>query len=172
MSRTVSPQSAARSTELDPAPLLPLSPEAAAAGEPPRCPEEVVQRVFTAAGEVEVAEWAMDRALDEAAGSDDEIGVGFDVAPVDGTLETARWALDQATSALHAQIRAASRVGVPVAVLAEASALEAHELAAVLAAADAATSPAATSPAAAPPTTMSPATTATATPPVALPAAG
>ncbi len=137
MSKSVSPQSAARSTDLDPTPLLPLSPEApAAAGQPPCCHEELVQSVFTAAGEVETAEWALDRALDEAAGSDDEIGVGFDVAPVDGTLETARWALDQATSVLHAQIRAASRAGVPVAVLAEASALGAHELAAVLDAAD------------------------------------
>ncbi|MUN64233.1 hypothetical protein GMA12_13990 [Kocuria sediminis] len=144
MSKAVSPQSAARSTDLDPTPLLPLSPEApAAAGEPPRCHEELLQCVFTAAGEVETAEWALDRALDEAADSDDEIGVGFDVAPVDGTLETARWALDQATSVLHTQIRAASRAGVPVAVLAEASALSAHELAAVLDAAGAATSPAA-----------------------------
>lgn len=137
MSKAVSPQPTTRSTDLPPAPLLPLSPDLSGdagdlAGDPRFRHAELVQRVFTAAGEVEAAEWALDQALDDAAASDDEIGVGFDVAPLDGTLETARWALDQATSALHAQLRAAARHGVPPAVLAEASALDACALRAVL----------------------------------------
>lgn len=137
MSKAVFPQSTTRSADLAHTPLLPLSPEVPTgagglAGDPRFRRAELVRRVFTAAGEVEAAEWALDQALDDAAVSDDEIGVGMDVAPVDGTLETARWALDQATSALHAEIRAASRHGVPLAVLAEASALEACELRAVL----------------------------------------
>ncbi|MEX5271719.1 hypothetical protein [Kocuria sabuli] len=137
MSKAVFPQSTAWSTDLARIPLLPLSPEApvdagSLAGDPRFHRAELVRRVFTAAGEVESAEWALDQALDDAAVSDDEIGVGLDIAPVDGTLETARWALDQATSALHAEIRAASRRGVPLAVLAEVSALEVQELRAVL----------------------------------------
>lgn len=137
MSKAVFPQSATRSTDLARTPLLPLSPEAPVdagdlAGDPRFHHAELVRRVFTAAGEVEAAEWALDQALDDAAASDDEIGVGLDVAPVDGTLETARWALDQATSTLHAEILAASRCGVPLEVLAEASALEICVLRAVL----------------------------------------
>lgn len=137
MSKAVFPQSTTRWTDLAHTPLLPLSPGAPAdagslAGDPRFHHAELVRRVFTAAGEVEAAEWALDQALDDAAVSDDEIGVGLDIAPVDGTLETARWALDQATSALHAEIRAASRHGVPFAVLAEVSALEACELRAAL----------------------------------------
>lgn len=148
MSKAVFPQSTARSTDLVRAPLLLLSPEAPAdagslAGDPRFHHAELARRVFTAAGEVESAEWALDQALDDAAVSDDEIGVGLDIAPVDGALETARWALDQATSALHAEIRAASRHGVPLAVLAEVSALEVRELRAVLDVADTTALPAA-----------------------------
>ncbi len=148
MSKAVFPQSTTRSADRAHTPLLPLSPEVPAdggglAGDPRFHHAELVRRVFTAAGEVEAAEWALDQALDDAAVSDDEIGVGMDIAPVDGTLETARWALDQATSALHAEIRAASRHGVPLAVLAEVSALEVRELHAVLDVPDATALPAA-----------------------------
>lgn len=96
------------------------------------------QRVFTAAGEVEAAEWVLDGTLADAGASDGEIGVGLDVAPVDGALESARWALDQAVDALHAEIAAAARRGVPVPLLAEASGLDAEELGSVLDAAGAA----------------------------------
>lgn len=94
------------------------------------------RRVFTAAGEVEAAEWALDRTLADA--SDSEIGVGLDVEPVDGALESARWALDQAVDALHTEIAAAARHGVPVPLLAEASGLGAEEVHSVLGAVGAA----------------------------------
>lgn len=89
---------------------------------------DLIQRVLVAAGEVEEAEWALDQVLDAAATSDEEIGLGFDVAPVDGALESARWALDQAAAALHAELRAAANSGVPLTDLAEASGLQASAL--------------------------------------------
>ncbi len=95
-------------------------------------PTDLIQRVLVAAGEVEEAEWALDQVLDTAATSDEEIGLGFDIAPVDGALESARWALDQAVAALHAELRAAAESGVPLSDLAEASGLQASALRTVL----------------------------------------
>ena len=89
---------------------------------------DLIQRVLVAAGEVEEAEWALDQVLDAAATSDEEIGLGFDVAPVDGALESARWALDQAVAALHAELRAAADSGIPLTDLVEASGLQASAL--------------------------------------------
>jgi hypothetical protein len=79
----------------------------------------------------EAAEWALDQVL-EVAASGEEVGVGFDVAPLDGALESACWSLDRAVGALHAEIRAAVRHGVPLVLLAEASATDVRELRSVL----------------------------------------
>ncbi len=120
-----------------PAPLVPLpdGPPAAAIPEdlggenvPGQRQTDSIQRVLVAAGEVEEAEWALDQVLDTAASSEEEVGLGFDVAPVDGDLESARWALDQAVAALHAQLRAAADAGVPLTDLAEASGLQTSAL--------------------------------------------
>ncbi|MFI7744293.1 hypothetical protein [Kocuria rhizosphaericola] len=143
MSKALSRQSTARSVDVVPVPLLPGSPEppVAAGRDDPDGGLRFhrpgpLQRVFTAAGEVEAAEWALDQVL-EAAASGEEVGVGLDVAPLDGALESARWVLDRAVAALHAEIRGAARHGVPSALLAEASATEEAELRSVLAVADA-----------------------------------
>lgn len=115
----------------DPLPPLPEGPPAAGLpeafaenGDAQEPHTDPIQRVLVAAGEVEEAEWALDQVLDAAATSDEEIGLGFDVAPVDGALESARWALDQAVAALHAELRAAADAGVPLTDLAEASGLQ------------------------------------------------
>lgn len=137
MSNAVSPQPTPRPTDLLPVPLLPR-PAAAVPGGPAQAGDPrfqhagLLRRVFTAAGEVEAAEWGLDQVLDDAATSCEEVGLGFDVAPVDGALESARWTLDQAVSTLHEELRAAARHGVPLALLCEASALEARELRPVL----------------------------------------
>ena len=138
MSRALSLRSAARSADLVHVPLLPespVSPIEACADHPDGSvllhPAGLLQRVFTAAGEVEAAEWALDQVL-EAAASGEEVGIGFDVAPLDGALESARWSLDRAVGALHAEIRAAERHGVPLVLLAEASATDVRELRSVL----------------------------------------
>ena len=140
MSSAVSPRSTIRSADLVHVPLLPLpseEPETPAVDGDPRFHHAALaQRVLTAAGEVEAAEWMRDQVLEDVA-SDEEIGVGLDIGPVDGALETARWALDQAVSALHAEIRAAAERGVPLALLSEASALGVEELRLLLAAAPA-----------------------------------
>lgn len=102
------------------------------AGDPRFLRPALVQQVFTAAGEVESAEWMLDQVRDDAMASDDEIGVGLDVEPVDGALESARWNLDQAVCALHHAIRSAASYGVTVADLAEVSALDVEEVRAVL----------------------------------------
>ncbi|KLU08509.1 hypothetical protein ABL57_17845 [Kocuria sp. SM24M-10] len=65
----------------------------------------------------------MDQVFDAAATSDEEIGIGVDVASVDGALESARWGLDQAVAALNAELRTAADSGVPLTDLAEASGL-------------------------------------------------
>lgn len=141
MSSARSPQSTTRSADLVHVPLLPAlpgAPVAAGAGRPVGDPRfrraGLVQAVFTAAGEVEAAQWALDQVLEDAA-SGEEVGVGVDVAPLDGALESAHWALDRAVGALHAEVRAAAQDGVPLAVLAEASALEVDEVRSVLGAA-------------------------------------
>jgi hypothetical protein len=124
-------------TDLVPDPLAPIPDGRPAAGLPEEAAEngnaqqrqaDLVQRVLVAAGEVEEAEWALDQVLDAAATSGEEIGLGFDVAPVDGALESARWALDQAVAALHADLRTAADSGVPLTDLAEASGLHASAL--------------------------------------------
>lgn len=141
MSKAMSQQSTAWAVETVHAPFLPVTREALTGGEgvhatgntdvrflaPALC-----QRVFTAAGEVEAAEWALDRTVADAAASEYEIGVGLDVEPVDVALESARWALDQAVHALHAEIAAAARHGVPVHLLAEASGLDAAQIGSLL----------------------------------------
>ena len=141
MSKAVPQQSTTWAAETVHAPLLSLPAECldasgvdlcAGDGDPRFLRPALVEQVFTAAGEVESAEWMLDQVLDDAAASDEEIGVGLDVEPIDGALESARWSLDQAVSALHDTIRSAAGHGVSVAVLAEASALEVEEVRAVL----------------------------------------
>lgn len=141
MSSARSPQSTTRSVGLVHVPLLPVPPGRPVAagpdspvGDPRFRRSGLVEAVFTAAGEVEAAQWALDQIL-EAAASGEEVGVGVDVAPLDGALESAHWALDRAVGALHAELRAAAQHGVPLAVLAEASALELDEVRSVLGAA-------------------------------------
>ncbi|MFI7585298.1 hypothetical protein ACH9DO_16125 [Kocuria sp. M1N1S27] len=141
MSSARSPQSTTRSADLVHVPLLPVPPGAPVAtcpdgpvGDPRFRRAGLVQEVFTAAGEVEAAQWALDQVL-EAAASGEEVGVGVDVAPLDGALESAHWALDRAVGVLHAELRAAAQHGVPLAVLTEASALELDEVRSVLGAA-------------------------------------
>lgn len=146
MTKAVPPQPATRPAEALHVPLLPEPSELPEApgdrreqdGDPRFCHAQYVQRVFAAAGEVETAEWTLDQVLDDAAGSDGEVGVGYDVEPVDGALESARWALDQAVGVLHESLREAARHGAATDVLAEAAALETGEVQAVLAAGDAA----------------------------------
>ncbi len=143
MSKALSPQST-RSADLVHVPLLPEPAVPPAPPEGPAGPGSdrpggdlrfqragLLQRVLTAAGEAEAAEWALDQAL-EAAASGEEVGIGLDVAPLDGALESARWSLDRAVEALHAEIRTAARHGVPLARLAEASGAETAELQSVL----------------------------------------
>ncbi len=119
----------------DPLPPLPdgrlvaaIPEDLARDSDPRQRPVDLIQRVLVAAGEVEEAEWALDQVLDAAATSDEEIGLGSDVAPVDSALESARWALDQAVAALHAELRAAADSGVPLTDLVEASGLSAGAL--------------------------------------------
>lgn len=135
------PQTATRSISVVHVPLPPSPPELLAAtvadhpspgGRRPSPPAELVRHVFTAAGEVEAAEWELDQVCADAAASGTAFGTGLDVEPVDGVLESAQWALDQAVSALHTGIRAASEHGVPDDLLAEASALDVEEIRAVL----------------------------------------
>lgn len=147
MSKALSPRWATRSVDLVHVPLLPVSPEHPGEDGPDRpggavCfhPAGLLQRVFTAAGEVEAAEWALDQVL-EAVASGEEMGIGLDVTPLDGALESARWALDRAVSALRAEIRSAARHGVPLVLLAEASATDVGELRSVLRPADALAGP-------------------------------
>jgi hypothetical protein len=135
MSSALSPRPASRSVDPVHVPLLPERPGDTA---PDRRdeglglhPAGLLQRVFAAAGEVEAAEWALDQVLDAVA-SGEELGIGLDVAPLDGALESARWALDRAVGALHAEIRCAARRGVPLCLLAEASATEPDEVRSVL----------------------------------------
>jgi hypothetical protein len=135
MSSALSPRPAFRSVDPVHVPLLPEHPDDAA---PDRQddglglhPAGLLERVFTAAGEVEAAEWALDHVLDAVA-SGEEVGIGLDVAPLDGALESARWALDRAVGALRAEIRWAARHGVPLCLLAEASATELDEVRSVL----------------------------------------
>lgn len=142
MSQAVPPQSTTHPDGVLRVPLLPLPEDPPVRAERPTGDGDprflhtvLLQRVFTAAGEVEAAEWELDQILDDAAVSGQEIGVGLDVGPVDGILESARWVLDQAVSTLHAEIRTAAHQGLPVVLLAEASALEAEEIRSVLAAA-------------------------------------
>ncbi|MFI7482105.1 hypothetical protein ACH9EU_06770 [Kocuria sp. M1R5S2] len=143
MSKAVPQQSTPPATDSVHVPLLQLPDEGALAPDVEAVDGEVrfhhpvlVERVFTAAGEVESAEWTLDQVLDDAAESDGEIGVGFDVEPVDAALESARWALDQAVCELHRALRQAASHGVALAVLAEASGLGADGVRAVLAAAE------------------------------------
>lgn len=138
MNSAPSPQPMTRPVDLVHVPLPPAGPDVpveAGAGRPGGDPRfrraGLVREVFTAAGEVEAAQWALDQAL-EAAASGEEVGIGLDVAPLDGALESARWTLDQAVDTLHAGLRAAARHGVPLAVLAEAAALEVDEVRSVL----------------------------------------
>lgn len=135
MSKELSPPSTARSVDPVHVPLLAGFPEQAGPERPDGDlgfhPAGLLQRVFTAAGEVEAAEWAVDQVL-EAAASGEEVGVGLDVAPLDGALESARWALDRAVGELHAEIRSAARRGVPLVLLAEAAATGIGELRSVL----------------------------------------
>lgn len=138
MGKALFPRSTARSVDLVHVPLLPGS-TARPVEAGPDGPDGdlgvhhagLLQRVFTAAGEVEAAEWALDQAH-EAAASGEEVGIGLDVAPLDGALESARWALDRAVGTLHAELRCAARHGVPLVLLAEASATEVGELRSVL----------------------------------------
>jgi len=142
MSKAVSPQpqqSTAWSVEAVHVPLLPPAPELHVEAERPACGSDprflhswFTQRVLTAAGEVESAEWMLDRVLGDAAESDAEIGIGLDVAPLDGALESARWALDQAVSGLNAELRNAAQHGVPLESLARTCALEVEDVRAVL----------------------------------------
>jgi hypothetical protein len=141
MSKAVPQQSTPLAAESVHVPLLPSPEEPAPAPGPEVSAGEwnlrfrhpaLVERVFTAAGEVESAEWTLDQVLDDAAESDGEIGVGLDVEPVDSALESARWALDQAVSELHEAVREAATHGVSVDVLAEASGLEVGGVRAVL----------------------------------------
>jgi len=134
------PRSTARSADLVHVPLLPASPDREGPGPagPDRPdgdlgfhPARLLQRVFTAAGEAEAAEWALDQVLDAAA-SGEELGIGLDVAPLDGALESARWALDRAVGTLHAEIRSAARHGVPLVLLAEASATDVGDVRSML----------------------------------------
>ena len=137
MSTPVPERPMSPAADLVPAPLAPLPDGLPAAaipedlgggGGPGRWQTDSIQRVLVAAGEVKEAEWALDQVLNAAATSDEEIGLGFDVAPVDGALESARWALDQAVAVLHAQLRAAADSGVPLIDLAEASGLQTSAL--------------------------------------------
>ena len=141
MSKAVPQQSTTWAAETVHVPLLPVPAESRGpsgadighGGADPRfLRPALVDQVFAAAGAVESAEWMLDQVLDDAAASDEEIGVGLDVGPIDGALESAHWALDQAVSALYDTIRSAASSGVTVAVLAEASALDAEEVLAVL----------------------------------------
>ncbi|GAA1768952.1 hypothetical protein [Kocuria aegyptia] len=147
MSNALSFPSTTRSVDLVHVPLLPGSPERpdeacadSAGGDVGLHPAGLLQRVFTAAGEVETAEWALDQVL-EAAASGEEVGIGLDVAPLDGALESAHWALDRAVEALRAELRRAARRGVPLALLAEASATDVGELRCLLHPSDALTGP-------------------------------
>lgn len=140
MSKAVPPQSTTRPAETVHVPLLPPPSElpemlggcSEQGGDPRFRHAQCVQRVFAAAGEVETAEWTLDQVLDDAAVSAGEIGVGYDVEPVDGALESAQWALDQAVSVLHDSLRDAARHGASVDVLAEVAVLEVEEVRAVL----------------------------------------
>jgi hypothetical protein len=140
MSKAVSvqrPQSTTRSMDSVHVPLLSAGTELldadglSGSADPRFFHSRLVQQVFTAAGEVEEAEWALDQVLQDGM-SHDEIGVGLDVAPVDGALESARWALDQAVSALHAEIRRAARHGVSACALADAAAMDVVDVQALL----------------------------------------
>lgn len=144
MSKAVPQQSTPLAADSVHVPLLPLPGEGALAPDAEATAVDrdarfhhpvLVERVFTAAGEVESAEWTLDQVLDDAAESDGEIGVGLDVEPVDAALESARWALDQAVSELHEAVREAASHGVSVDVLADASGLEVGGVRAVLEAA-------------------------------------
>lgn len=108
--------------------------EVAGVADPRFLRAELERRVLAAAGEVESAEWALDRTREEAAWGGAEIGVGLDVEPVDSELETARWSLDQAVRRLHAELHRAARHGLPVEDIARAASLEPGEVGAVLAA--------------------------------------
>jgi hypothetical protein len=138
MSSALSPRPASRSVDPVHVPLLPERPDDAVRARrddgPGLHPAALLQRVFTAAGEVEAAEWALDQVLDAVA-SGEEVGIGLDVAPLDGALESARWGLDRSVGVLHAEIRCAARRGVPLCLLAEASATELDEVRSVLRAA-------------------------------------
>ncbi|MEX5262036.1 hypothetical protein [Kocuria sp. CPCC 205263] len=135
MSSSLFPRPTPRSVDPVHVPLLPERPDDAAPGRQDDGlglhPAGLLQRVFTAAGEVEAAEWALDQVLDAVA-SGEELGIGLDVAPLDGALESARWALDRSAGALHAEIRCAARRGVPLCLLAEASATALDEVRSML----------------------------------------
>jgi hypothetical protein len=145
MTQAVPPQSTTGPAETVHVPLLPAPSEfpegIGARSEQPGDPRfrhaQRVQHVLVAAGEVETAEWTLDQVLDDVAVSGGEVGVGYDVEPMDGALESARWALDQAVSVLHDSLRDAARHGAAVDVLAEAAALDAEEVRAVLGAEEA-----------------------------------
>lgn len=150
MSKALSPRSTTRSADSTPAPLLTAPAVAPMLPVPPEQSEQSVadgpdhpdgdphvhragllERVLVAVGEVEAVEWALDQLLEDAA-SGEEVGIGLDVAPLDGALESARWALDGAVGALHAELRFAASRGVPLALLAEVSGTEIGELRSVL----------------------------------------
>lgn len=143
MSKAVSPQlpqSTTWSVDAVHVPLLPAAcePPAGAAdptgdADPRFLHDRFAQRLLVAAGEAESAEWMLDHVLGDAAETVAELGVGLDVEPLDSVLESALWALDQATGLLHAELRSAVRHGVPLEAAARAAALDVEEVRAVLA---------------------------------------
>lgn len=87
------------------------------------------RRVLAAAGRAETAEWAVDQQLAEAGGPGDPDRRRW---LLEAGTETARWELDQAVSALHAELRLAARHGVPFSDLAEAAGLDEETVTAAL----------------------------------------
>lgn len=83
------------------------------------------RRVLAAAGRVETAEWSFDQQVAETpallGGEDDD---ARRLWLFEAGAESARWDLDRAVHALHAELRLAARHGVPFAALAEAAGLD------------------------------------------------
>ncbi|MEX5303543.1 hypothetical protein [Kocuria sabuli] len=83
------------------------------------------RRVLAAAGRVETAEWSFDQQVADASallGCEDDAARRLWLFEAD--TESARWELDQAVHALHAELRLAACHGVPFTALAEAAGLD------------------------------------------------
>lgn len=83
------------------------------------------RRVLAAAGRAETAEWSFDQQVAETPaplGREDDASRRLWL--FEAGTEAARWELDQAVHALHAELRLAARHGVPFAALAEAAGLD------------------------------------------------